>query len=291
VKGLVRRLLHELARTSAGRRVLMVLLKDEQTLRFVYQDLSNRLSAEASFERDRPSDPRLGGFEDCVWVFSSNQLNHGLSRLSISEGAYLYRLARSLRGGRIAELGRFRGGSTFLLATTGAQVLSLDLDSPPQRANDTSLSAALAFFGLRDRVRLELADSRSYPVEEESCDLVFVDADHHYEAVRADVDTWLPALNDGGHLVLHDAAPGTLGCEGVARLADELRAREDVVEVPHAPDTLAHFTAVRLDGGNTLVTELARRAGGDPRPSVRNRLGWAAHGAERRRADPVRGRT
>src|SRR3954465_7592652 len=56
------------------------------------------------------------GFEDLAFLFSSNQLNHGVASLQIDEAALLYRLARDVRSGPVAEIGRFKGGSTFVFA-------------------------------------------------------------------------------------------------------------------------------------------------------------------------------
>jgi len=36
------------------------------------------------------------------------------------------------------------------------------------------------------------------------CDMLFIDGDHHYEAVVADLRTWLPSLKPGGVLAMHD---------------------------------------------------------------------------------------
>lgn len=75
---------------------------------FVFQHVSNQLSARASFARAAPQGAEIRGLEDCVWLFSSNPLNHGLSRLSLSEAAYLYALVRSLSAPAMVEIGRFR---------------------------------------------------------------------------------------------------------------------------------------------------------------------------------------
>jgi len=36
------------------------------------------------------------------------------------------------------------------------------------------------------------------------CDLLFIDGDHHYPAVKADLECWLPSLKPGGLLAMHD---------------------------------------------------------------------------------------
>jgi predicted O-methyltransferase YrrM len=241
LKRLARQTLHRLGRTRRGRQAIQVLLKDEETLAFVFQHLANRLSARASFGRDAQQCDEIRGFEDCVWLYSSNPLNHGLSRVSISEAAYLYRLVRSLSAPAVVEIGRFRGGSTFLMAVAGARVLSIDLDAERQRADDEALREALARFGVRESVELELASSQTYPFGNRRFDVAFIDGDHRYEGVRADFEHWWPAIPPGGNVVFHDAIPGIPLSDGVVQVVEEIRQREDAVEVPTAPDTLVHF--------------------------------------------------
>jgi predicted O-methyltransferase YrrM len=242
LKHIARETLHSLARTSAGKRALKIVLKDHETRSFLFQHLSNLLSARASFESDAPATPRLEGFADCAWLLSSNPLNHGLSRLSIAEAAYLYKTVSLLHEPEVAEIGRFRGGTTFLLAAAGGLVVSLDLSSDRQRADDLELAHSLAGFGLEDRVELLLGDSHSYSVGDRRFDLVFVDGDHVYAGVRADFENWWPAVRrPGGHMLFHDAIPGIPLSDGVVRLVEEVRQREDTSEVSEAPDTLVHF--------------------------------------------------
>ena len=106
---------------------------------------------------------RLAGFEDLAFLFSSNQLSHGIASLQLDEAALLYRLARNVSpGAAVAEIGRFKGGSTLLLASAlpeGAELWSYDLHvalradlSGPEL--DADLRAALERFGLADRVHL-----------------------------------------------------------------------------------------------------------------------------------------
>ncbi len=188
----------------------------------------------------------IGGFEDCYWLFSSNPLNHGLSRLEHDEAAYLFRLVRSLGRPEAAEIGRFRGGSTFLLAAAGARVLSIDIDGARFESDGPALVHALDRVGLRDRAQLVVADSRAYPVEPSSIDLLFVDGDHSYDGVRADFEHWWPALRPRGHLLLHDAEladtdPRRAIAAGVDRLARELVDHHDARR-HQATGSLAHFS-------------------------------------------------
>jgi len=55
--------------------------------------------------------------------------------------------------------------------------------------------------------------------EDAELDFVFIDAEHSYEAVRADISAWWPKLRPGGMLIGHDYNPERF--PGVCRAADE----------------------------------------------------------------------
>lgn len=40
--------------------------------------------------------------------------------------------------------------------------------------------------------------------EDQSVDLVFIDADHRYESVKRDITNWLPKIKPGGYISGHD---------------------------------------------------------------------------------------
>ena len=141
----------------------------------------------------------LDGFEDLAFLFSSNQLSHGIASLQLDEAALLYRLARRVApGAAVAEIGRFKGGTTLMLASAlpdGAELWSYDLHvairsdlSGPQL--DSELRTALDRYGLSDRVHLVVGDSRTAEPPPRPCALVFVDGDHTYEGARADYERW-----------------------------------------------------------------------------------------------------
>lgn len=196
---------------------------------------------------------QLDGFEDLAFLFSSNQLSHGIASLQLDEAALLYRLARNVSpGAAVAEIGRFKGGSTLLLASAlpvDAELWSYDLHvalrpdlSGPEL--DRDLTEALRRFGLLERVHLLVADSRVADPPPRACELVFVDGDHSYEGARADYRRWREQVAPGGHILFHDAVD-TRGYgnhyPGVVRLMGEVEADRDFARQPDA-GSISHFT-------------------------------------------------
>lgn len=229
-----RRILHLLvaaARTPLGTRVLHAILREDPTLArepFVQQILRS-----VRFRTASELPESLDGFEDLAFLFSSNQFNFGLALMPFDEAAYLYRLTRRLGPATIAEIGRFKGGSTFLIAAAmdeSSELWSYDLHVKlTQEVRgaelDEELRDALRRYGLDERVHLVVADSRSAEPPPQPCDLVYVDGDHSYEGVRGDYDHWRRFVRPGGNLLFQDAAaPREFSTrhEGVARLMEEI---------------------------------------------------------------------
>ena len=195
----------------------------------------------------------IDGFEDLAFLFSSNQLNHGIISQQLDEAALLYRLVRRVGAAPIVEIGRFKGGSTFLIAAAmdpGAHLYSYDVHVP-LRAEftgadlDRGLDAALRRYGLEGRVDLIVADSTTAEPPSSACALLLVDGDHSYEGARADWERWRGAVRPGGHVLFHDAVDtggfSTL-CEGVTRLVGEIERGErgEFERMPGA-GSVAHF--------------------------------------------------
>ncbi len=190
----------------------------------------------------------IAGFEDLAFLFSSTILAHGIASLRLDEAVLLYRHVRDEQPRTVVEIGRFRGGSTFLIASalrTGGVVHSYDLETRQGHDGqelDAQLTAALARYGLAERVRLHLADSRSAEPPAEPIDLLFVDGDHREEGVRTDFERWAPLLAPGGHLLFHDAvaAPDLVPpCEdGPARVATDVG---NGFERREGAGSIAHF--------------------------------------------------
>lgn len=203
--------------------------------------------------RDWPDS--VAGFEDLAFLFTSSQLNHGVASLRFDEAALLFRLVRRLDARRIVEIGRFKGGSTVVMAAAkapSAHLLSFDLLVPQPGGVDGAqldreLTDALERLGLAGGVDLRVADSRAVELPAPGIDVLFVDGDHSYEGAAADLRRWSPLLRDGGHVVAHDAVDtagyGT-AYPGVARAFRELIEDGGFERLPDV-GTMAH--AVRSE--------------------------------------------
>lgn len=125
------------------------------------------------------------------------------------EAVFLHRLARHGPGaGAIVEIGSFRGRSTLCLAEgvrrrRKTRVVAVD---PHVYKTEADLRQNLEHFGMDGAVEIVVAPSVAAatswtgPVR-----IVFVDGHHEKASVEADIDAWLPFLEPGGFLVLHDS--------------------------------------------------------------------------------------
>jgi predicted O-methyltransferase YrrM len=188
----------------------------------------------------------ITGFEDLTFLFSSTILAHGVASLRLDEAAYLYRLVRGEQPQVVVELGRYRGGSTLLLAAAleHGVLHSYDIETRQGRPGadlDRDLMAALDRFDLSDRVRLHVEDSQTAAPIESHVDVLFIDGDHSESGVRADFARWAPLVRVGGHVLFHDAveAPDLVPpCAGgprsvVAGVTDGFERRDGAGSIAH----------------------------------------------------------
>src|SRR6059058_900993 len=144
----VKEFVRKLGRTNVGKNLIHAsVLRDPATMRFRNVE-------------QWPGSVR--GFEDLAFLFSSNQLNHGVASLQIDEAALLFSLARDVREGPVAEIGRFKGGSTVIFASAlaeGVELWSYDLHvalRPDMTGEqlDAELRDALGRLGVAHKVHL-----------------------------------------------------------------------------------------------------------------------------------------
>lgn len=180
---------------------------------------------------------RIRGFQDLVFLFHISRANCGVCLMELDEAAYLYNLIQSLGDCRLAEVGRFKGGSTCIMAAAqqSGTFDSYDRHDPcdyydgygktrrvDTNVYDVELKSVLNRFGLH--VNLHVMDSRMIKPEG-MYDLVFIDADHSYEGAKRDYEIWEPHIRPGGYILMHDAVntrPLSKVKAGSLRVANEV---------------------------------------------------------------------
>jgi len=125
-------------------------------------------------------------------------------------------------GGRIVEIGSFRGRSTIVLASAaapGVEVVAIDPhagnDRGPQEISGYEAEAQgdhevflrnLASAGVVDRVRHVRAFSAdAHAAVEGQVDLLWVDGAHRYGPALADLREWGDRVVPGGRMLVHDS--------------------------------------------------------------------------------------
>lgn len=140
-------------------------------------------------------------------------------RMEPWEGEYLFMLAARARKG-IVEVGRYNGGSLFLMACANQQAPIWSVDIAPQ--NDELLVELLHKTGIGGNATIIVGDSQhtKYP-EVGTVDMLFIDGDHSYEGCTADLVNWFESVTPGGHIVLHDCYHGSDVLDSVIDFARE----------------------------------------------------------------------
>ncbi len=148
------------------------------------------------------------------------------------QDVYEQAVARSSDGAVMVEIGAWMGRSTaYLSALIRDSKKDIELrvvDTWRGNENVRVCSDAIAALGDRDLLNVFLSNMQRLglrkhvlPVRmdsvaaaatmaDQSIDFAFIDADHRYGPVRADIDAWLPKIKPGGVLAGHDyhKAPG-----------------------------------------------------------------------------------
>jgi predicted O-methyltransferase YrrM len=148
------------------------------------------------------------GFEDLAWIFTCDSRNRGLIRQGFDEAAVLWKAVKATSG-NILEVGRNLAGSTVLL--TAAAGPDREIYSIDNRSNeDRACKDYLAGTANKGRVHLLVADSR-VPLPNLRFGFLFIDGDHNFEGVLADVVAHWNALQSSGEhpalVAFHDALP------------------------------------------------------------------------------------
>ncbi len=183
--------------------------------------------------------------------------------LTDAQAEVLYGVARRCPpGGRIVEIGSFRGRSTVVLASaapSGAEVVAIDPHAGNDRgpreidgfaaeaATDAAAFAAnLARAGVADRVRhVARSSDDARDQVDDPIDVLYVDGAHRFGPAGRDLRTWGARVADGGTVVVHDAF-SSVGVTG-ALLVQALRS-------PHRYRYLGRAGSLAIYGVGPLDT-------------------------------------
>jgi len=117
--------------------------------------------------------------------------------------------------GKAIEIGAYSGEGTVVLAKYFKEVLAVDPWLNGYDINDRASQQCpmkFVFEAFQERTcdlknvmfsRGKSLDALEF-VEDGSCDLVYIDGDHRYEGVLADLKCWRKKLKDGGIMAGHD---------------------------------------------------------------------------------------
>jgi hypothetical protein len=119
----------------------------------------------------------------------------------LSDVVYIMKLVRLLQPARAVELGSYRGYVARAMAEhmpTGSALVTVDIEPDHGEAYRGS--------DLESRIerRVGAVSESIFAGESASYDLIFLDADHQYAAVKHDTEVVLPLLTPTGVLVWHD---------------------------------------------------------------------------------------
>lgn len=136
------------------------------------------------------------------------------AHLTTFEKQTLFRLARGLPdGAQIVEIGSFKGGSACCFGAaiqgTNARLHCVDTfrsdamsDTERQDTYDMFMANTKPY---ADRITVHRGLSTAVVGDfDPPIDLLFVDGDHSWEGVTADLAHYVPLMRDGGILVMHD---------------------------------------------------------------------------------------
>lgn len=168
-----------------------------------------------------------------------------IAQLSISEAQTIFSLIFGLAPERVLEIGRARGGSTFVIASAlrargSGRLVSVDPNCLPEHRIADALKERL-------RPWVDFIDNYAPYVLPEAevqaggkFDFAFLDGDHSEEACGRDLAGMLPHLEPGAFILLHDAHFGGIQ-DAVAASLTELPLADRGSLIRERCETLTHI--------------------------------------------------
>lgn len=139
-----------------------------------------------------------------------------LKRLVLGESARTCRESYAERV-EVCEVGTWHGDSAKAMASTGlCSVMCVDHwhgsdglqliapNDPPLRKFLDNCKQEIDAGIINYRTGNSVEVAKDFEDAGRQFDIIFIDADHSYESVKADIEAWMPCLRDGGVMIGHD---------------------------------------------------------------------------------------
>jgi len=231
--------------------------RDPQAL---LEALGPRLNRKLNLE-NMPLDLPVEGtlrFEHLAGLFASSSLDHGVISMTIRQAAYLFGLIRQMKARKVIEIGRYKGGSTLLIAAAMSgegEFWSIDIGEKEVRLHhgdhdatfDQQLADACKRFGLK--VNIIVGDSRTVEIDTGEVDLVLIDGDHSYHGVMNDFERFGRRVRLGGAVLFDDAFDEDIfkaHSDTVGRIVREI-VNAGEFELAKVVNRMAHLKRIRTD--------------------------------------------
>ncbi len=162
-----------------------------------------------------------------LWRHGLRSADGIATHLTNEEKRELFLLVIRLQPTIVAEIGSYLGCSSSFLAAglskvgSGAKLYCIDTwknETMPEGERDTFDEFSENTRNYKEIIQPIRLRSTDAALEfTDKIDLLFIDADHSYTAVKADWSQWLPHLNPNACVVMHDVG----WAEGVQRVVNE----------------------------------------------------------------------
>lgn len=136
---------------------------------------------------------------------------HSIKKWGVTdeEGRHLGWLASQVpKGGLIVEIGTLFGRSTSFIATGAKKDVRVYAIDCWEGTHYHRMIQAVEYFTKLDLMsKIKIIKGYSTKVAKSfngTIDMLYIDADHSYESVKADYKAWYPFLNVGGIVAFHD---------------------------------------------------------------------------------------
>lgn len=161
------------------------------------------------------------------------------THMTRNERLLLYKLSLLLpKKSVLVEIGSYLGASSVFLASAATERNSLlycidtwKNDAMTEGTRDTFVEFLRNTEPLKAAIRpLRDKSENIAKTFNESIDLLFLDGDHSYEAVKTDTELWLPKIKNGGIIIFHDYGWAAGVKRAVNELVKPLQIEEHVVD-------------------------------------------------------------